>query len=221
MDLRIGRKKLTFEGSVEVMKFFKWKIWTATVAACLAPIVLGLAFWNKLPQTMAIHFNIHNQPDGYASKVFVVFGLPMLMVALQTVCCFINDINAARYGERKKLELVTKWIIPVMSMLLYVVTLGYAMGRNMDIRRIVCVIVGGVLIVIGNYLPKLDYVKQYDLDTDKARKINRFIGFTTVLMGVLMLVSVFLPSVASVIVLILLVPYAILNVIYGIYVGKK
>ncbi len=203
------------------MKFFKWKIWVISVVVCLLPIVFGVILWDKLPDIMAIHFNINNQPDGYAAKGFVVFGLPVLMVILQTVCCLINDINAAKHGERKKMELATKWIIPVMSAVLYIVTIFYGIGWDMDIRRIVCVIVGSVLIVMGNYIPKLDYIKDYDLDTDKARRINRFVGITTVIMGVLMIASIFMRSFVSIVVLFLLIPYAILNIIYGIYVGKK
>ncbi len=203
------------------MKFFKWKIWLVTSLLCIAPIILGILLWDKLPDVMAIHFDINNQPDGFASKEFTVFGMPLLMVVLQTICCIINDTNAARHGERKKFEMITKWIIPIMSAILYVVTLGYSLGWNMDIRQIVYVIVGCVFLVTGNYLPKLDYVKNYNVDTEKARKINRFIGFTTVIMGVLMLASIFLPPTASVVVLLLLIPYAVLNILYGIYVGKK
>ncbi len=203
------------------MKFLKWKIWLVTVWVCLAPIIMGIVLWNSLPDTMAIHFDINNQPDGFASKTFTVFGLPALMMILQTICCVINDVNAAKHGERKKLELATKWIIPIMSLILYVMTIWVNLGQSLDIRRIVCVIVGVVLIIVGNYLPKLDYIKDYNLDTEKARKINRFTGFSTVIMGLLMILSICLPSVASVVVLILLIPYAVVNVIYGIREGKK
>ena len=78
-----------------------------------------------------------------------------------------------------------------------------------------------MLILIGNYLPKFEYIKNYDLDTEKARKINRFLGRQTVGMGVLFLLSVFLPPRASAACLLLLIPYAIIGVIYGIRVGKK
>ena len=38
--------------------------------------------------------DINNNPDNFASKGFVVFGMPVLMVGLQGFCCFINDFNA-------------------------------------------------------------------------------------------------------------------------------
>ena len=170
---------------------------------------------------MAIHFNINNDPDNFASKGFVVFGLPLLMVLLQTFCCFINDINAHKHGERKKFERATKWIIPIMTVILQIITLGYGLGWNIDIRKVVALIVGSIFLIIGNYMPKFNYIKNYNVDTEKARKINRFIGFETVIMGILILVSIFLPPIATVIWLFLLIPYAVINVIYGIKVGRN
>ena len=141
------------------MKFIKWKSVIITSVVCLLPIFLGLLLWNKLPDTMAIHFNIYNEPDNFASKGFVVFGMPFFMVLLQMVCCIINDINAHKHGERKKIEQITKWIIPVMTIVLQTVTLAYGLGIKVDIRKVAAIIVGVVFLLIGNYLPKFDYIK--------------------------------------------------------------
>ena len=203
------------------MKKFKWKIFVITSIVCLLPVLLGIYLWDNLPETMAIHFNIYGEPDNFASKGFVVFGLPMLMVVLQGFCCFINDLNAYKYGERKKFETVTKWIIPCMTVVLQIITLGYGLGWNLDIRKAVSLIVGVIFLVIGNYLPKLDYIKNHDVETEKARKINRFIGYETVGMGRLFLISIFLPPISSVICLCLMIPYAVIGVVYGISTSRK
>lgn len=204
------------------MKFFKWKYFIITGIVCLLPIFIGVALWDKLPDKIAIHFDINNNPDNYGNKGFVVFGLPFLMVILQSISCLIYDINAKKYGERKKFESVIKWIIPVMSVLLQLVTFGVALGKNIDIRICVALIVGGIFIIIGNYLPKLDYVKNYDLDTDKARKINRFVGIGSVIMGALFIASVFLPPISTIVCIFALIPYAVICAIYGFKVaGKK
>ena len=203
------------------MKFIKWKSLIITCLACLLPILLGLALWETLPETIAIHFNFYNEPDNFASKEFAVFGLPLLMVLLQIICCIINDVNAKKHGERKKFERVTKWIIPIMAMLLQAITFAYALGKNIDIRKSAILIVGIIFLVIGNYQPKFDYVKNYDIETDKARKINRFIGNLTVLWGVFALLTIFLPPLFSVIWLISLIPYGIISVIFSIKIAKS
>ena len=143
------------------MKIVKWKVLIITSIVCLLPILLGLSLWKELPEIMAIHFNFYGEPDGFASKGFVVFGLPVLMVLLQTFCCIVSDINASRHGETKKFERVVKWIIPAISVILYIATLGYGLGWAVDIRKVVAFVLGGELVVIGNYLPKLDYIKNY------------------------------------------------------------
>ena len=203
------------------MKFIKWKSLVVTCIVCLLPVFLGVYLWDALPDEIAIHFNLYNVPDNFASKVFVVFGLPALMAVLQIFCCIINDINARKYGERKKFEMATKWIIPAMSVVLQTITLGYGLGWSIDIRKAVALIIGIIFLIIGNYLPKLDYVNNYDIDTQKARKINRFIGFETVVMGLLSFVSIFMTPIATVIWLFLLIPYAAAGVIYGIRVVRN
>ena len=203
------------------MKFFKWKIFIVTGLVCLLPILLGIALWNKLPETMAVHFNIYGVADNFSSKGFVVFALPVLMLMLQAFCCFINDINSYRHGERKKLEAVTKWIIPCLTIVLQIITLGYGLGWDLNIRKLVAFIVGAVFLVLGNYMPKFDRVKNHNTNTETARKINRFIGYETVIMGLLFLISIFLPPVSTVVCLVLLIPYTVVGTVYGIIKARK
>ena len=54
------------------MKKINWRILGITCLVTLLPIVLGVIFWQRLPEEIAIHFNIHNEPDNYASKSVAV-----------------------------------------------------------------------------------------------------------------------------------------------------
>ena len=78
-----------------------------------------------------------------------------------------------------------------------------------------------MFLIIGNFLPKLDYINNYNVDTEKARKINRFIGYETVIMGVLVLITIFLPPIATIVWIVSLIPYAVISVIYGIKIGRN
>lgn len=203
-----------------MMKLIKWKILIVTCIICLLPVLFGIAVWDSLPETVAIHFDINNNPDNFASKGFAVFGIPFLMVFFQIVCCVINDINAQKHGECAKFEAVLKWIIPVVSIILQIVTLGIGLGWDIDVRLVAALLVGAMLITTGSCLPKLDYIKNYNLSAEKARRINRFLGIETVVMGILFIISTLLPPIFTVICLFLLIPYAIIGIIYGIKVGK-
>lgn len=200
------------------MKFVKWKILIITCIVCLLPIILGVVLWDGLPEQIAIHFDINNNADNFASKHFVVFGIPFLMVLLQSFSCIISDINAKKHGEQKKIETATKWIIPITTIALYILTLGYSLNWGVDIRRTVAVIVGVILIVMGICLTEVDYIKKYS--KEKAKKINKFIGFETVIMGILFVISAWLPTFATVACLILLIPYTVIAIIYSIKVKR-
>ncbi|MBE7025144.1 MAG: DUF1648 domain-containing protein [Ruminococcaceae bacterium] len=203
------------------MNRIKWKSLLMTCIICLAGILPGLLTWDLLPDRIAIHFDIHNTPDNFSGKGFAVFGLPLIMMLGQLIACILWDYQSALRGENKKVEWVIKGILPVMTMLLQLATIGFALGYSIDIRKVACLGVGIIFLLVGNYLPKLDYVKNFQVNKEKARKINRFWGFATVIMGILFLISIFLPPVFGIICLFLMLPYAILLVGYGVYIRKK
>ena len=198
------------------MRNIKWKTIIITSAVCLAPILLGAALWDSLPDKIAIHINFKGEPDNFASKAFTVFGLPLMMTFFQIFCCVTSDISMKKQSSSKKSEIVTKWIIPCMTAVLYMLTLGYSLGRNIDIRKATGLIIGIILIVTGNYLPKFSYVKNIKTDEEKAKKVNRFTGYLTVIMGFIALVTIFLPPVSLIVWLFLWIPYAAITVIYTI-----
>ena len=51
------------------------KMLLLTSIITLLPVFIGLFLWNQLPDSVATHFGLDNQPDGYSSKAFAVFGL--------------------------------------------------------------------------------------------------------------------------------------------------
>lgn len=64
-----------------MLKENKWKILITTLIVLL-PILVGCLLWDRLPDTIATHFGVDNEPNGFSSKAFAVFGLPGIMAAL-------------------------------------------------------------------------------------------------------------------------------------------
>ncbi len=203
------------------MKFINKKILIITSLVCLLPVIAGLVLWNRLPESVPVHFDINSNPDSFAPKWFAVIMIPVILAVFQTVCCIGVDYESAKHGSSKKIGIVSKWIVPLMSVIINVAIYIYALGIKVDIRVVACIAVGFIFLIIGNYLPKLNYIKNYSIDTEKARKINRFSGFEMVILGLLFAVSAFLPPYASVACLVLMFVFILVGVFYGIYVIKK
>ena len=107
------------------MKAIKWKTLIITGILCLLPILLGVYLWDILPEQVAVHFNLNGEPDGFASKGFAVFCLPLIMCALQIFGCIISDFKVEKYGA--KVPAISKWIVPVISIVVQAVILIYAL----------------------------------------------------------------------------------------------
>lgn len=202
------------------MNFIRWKTLVITAVICLIPIFFGLMLWNELPDTMPIHFNINNEADNFASKELAVLILPVIMFVLQIICCISLDSNTRKHGSDGKAEASAKWIIPIITIALQTAMIAYSLGYAVDMRKIAVFTVGMIFIITGKYLPKLNYIKNYKIDSNKAIKINKFTGYATCVMGVLALITVFLPPITSVIWLCAIVPYAIICAVYGIKIFK-
>ena len=52
----------------------------------LLPVVYGILMWNDLPDMMTTHWGADGNADGVGGKVFAVFGLPAILLALHFVC---------------------------------------------------------------------------------------------------------------------------------------
>ena len=50
------------------------KLTVITTLITLLPIVLGIALYDRLPDVVATHWGIDNQPNGWSSKAMAAFG---------------------------------------------------------------------------------------------------------------------------------------------------
>ena len=179
------------------MKKINWNFIIFTCLLCLMPICLGLYFYEELPDTMAIHFNIENQADNWGSKNFVVFVLPIIMAALQTFCCIVCDINESKTGKKVKLNKVMKWFIPIATILIYTLTILVGLGKSVDIGKIVSIFLGIMFMIMGNYMPKMSYedakgnLHPMPKSEKSFKKMIRILGYTFVISGILIIIAIF------------------------------
>ena len=68
-----------------MLKKYRKTLIIATIIILL-PMLAGLILWNRLPEQFPIHFNAAGEVDGFSSKAFGVFGLPLILVAFQWLC---------------------------------------------------------------------------------------------------------------------------------------
>lgn len=182
-----------------MLKENKWKIIISTLVS-LIPILIGILLWDRLPETIATHFNIHGEPDGYSSKAFTVFALPLFLAALNLLCFFVTSLDPKQKGQNRKAFGIIFWIVPVISLVVCSLTYAIALGVEINMTVIMPFILGIAFIIIGNYLPKTkqNYTLGIKLpwtlnDEENWNKTHRLGGKLWVIGGVLIMLTALLP----------------------------
>lgn len=164
----------------------------------LLPVLAGMILWNRLPEQIPTHWNAAGEVDGWGSKAFSVFGIPLIMLALQWVCVLVTMADPKRENHGKKLLQLVFWIIPILNVALCAATYTAALGKEVPMAMLMPVMVGVVLTVIGNYLPKCkqNYTVGIKIpwtlsSTENWNRTHRFAGRVWVVCGLIMILAGF------------------------------
>ena len=131
-----------------------WKTMIITSLIILLPVLAGVVLWNRLPNQMPSHWNANGEIDGWSSKPFVVFGLPLILLAAQWLCVLGTGTDPKKENHPQKVLHLVLWIIPVLCVVLMAITYAVAMGKEVRMEMIMPVLFGLLFVIIGNYLPK-------------------------------------------------------------------
>lgn len=202
------------------MKNVNWKNLTITCVVCLLPILLGMIFYQQLPDEMPVHFNINNEPDNYASKNFALFGIPAILTGLQILCCVISDSKEKKEIVKPKFITIIKWFIPILSIVVSTILIEIPLGSTVDVRKSICLVMGILFILTGNYLPKMSYeaakgkIHPMPKDEKRYRKMTRMWGYSFVVVGIALLFSILFQPIFTVIIIAILIVVILIEGFY-------
>lgn len=188
-----------------------------TSIVILLPILIGLILWNKLPDQVPTHWNSAGEVDGWSSKVFAVFGLPIVLFAVHWMCILVTSVDPKKQNIEGKVLWIVFWICPIISLLVGMLSYGAALGVEFKVDKIMLAIMGIMFIVIGNYLPKCkqSYTVGIKLpwtlnDEENWNRTHRMGGKLWVISGIILLLSMLLPTSAMAIVVLAVIGVSVL-----------
>ena len=191
-----------------------------SVGICLLPILIGVYYFNVLPEQIAVHFNAKGEPDNFVSKTCAIIGIPIFLAIVQIVISLVVDFDKTP----KKGALIIKGIIPLISVLVQGGLIAYALDNNFNVSQLVVFIFGIVFIILGNYLPKKEFWGKYNFNLfglEKGvneQKVIRAYALHMTFSGVAIFISGFFSSVVA---LVLIVIFAITSAVLPFYLVKK
>lgn len=157
-----------------------------TSIVILLPILIGILLWNKLPDSMATHFNFDNEADGYREKWFAVIITPFILLALHLIMAMIIAADPRKKNISSKVYGINIWILPSLSLALAAIIYPYNLGIHFNISLFIGIFIGITYIIVGNYLPKTrqNYTIGFKLpwtyaNEENWNKTNRLSGVIT------------------------------------------
>lgn len=173
-----------------------------TSLVCFIPIIIGLLFWNQLPDTLAIHFDMYGDADSYATKLVGILITPIICLLSNLFVHAIIKWHAKTKAQMPKIVRLSVWIIPIIGTYAQFQILSHALGYERNILKMSLFLSGFIFAIIGNYVPKIQPNRIIGIripwtlaNVDNWRKTHRLGGFLWVIGGISVIISVFvLPS---------------------------
>lgn len=178
----------------------------------LLPILIGLVLWDTLPDKMPTHWGVNGEVDGWQSKPFAIFFLPIFLLVIHLFTLLITSMDMQNKEQNMAMLNFVFWICPVMSLVMSFSIYGTALGYHIDMNMYLSLLLGLVFIFLGKILPKCEpnnvmgiRVSTTLQSEENWRRTHEFGGKVWMLGGVLMMLTAFLPPVVNFVALILIV----------------
>ncbi len=154
-------------------------------------LIITAVGWVMIPdgQQMVTHSNLQGKPDAYSDKATALLGLPIATLIMIGVFILL-----AKWQNLTSVKNIM-WIAALTPMVvMQAVGIGNALGRKIDVGVVMWGTFGLLLIVIGNYFPKLRMNRVAGIRTPWTlaselswSKTHRLGGGLTILYGLMLL----------------------------------
>ncbi|MGC7872960.1 SdpI family protein [Desulfosporosinus sp. SYSU MS00001] len=134
------------------------KDWPILILIVLG-FAMGIYFYPSLPNRVPIHWNAQGQVNGYGSKLFGTFGIPVIILALYIMFVALPFIDPKRKNYRafESTYQFLKYLLVVFFLGMQLITLLIASGRVMNQPVLIQVMVSLLFILLGNVMGRFKH----------------------------------------------------------------
>ena len=174
----------------------KWIPFLLIVAA----VALSIFYYPQLPEKMATHWGASGEPNGYSSRLWGAWMLPLFMALIWMILRAIPHIDPRKANYEKFAGMYDALVILILAFLLlmHVVVLMGATGTQIRMERVLMPSVGIFIAIMGLLIPRVHpnwfvgirtpWTLTSDLSWERTHRIG---GPLFVMLGVLMIASSF------------------------------
>jgi len=202
-----------------------------TSIICLLPICLSLTVYNVLPEKVVMQWNFEGNPNWYAHKAVIAFGMPVFFMVFNALVYFLVRIDPRRKNISTAMLLFVDFFIPVLSLILIPIMVFMNLGVDLPIKIIILSLAGVLFIFFGNYMPKNRQNDSAGIriswtlsSAENWNKTHRLAGVIWIIGGLLFIATAFLPlpNIAGIIIIFtVLFILIVMPILYSYILYKK
>ena len=134
--------------------------WIADVTCAVligGMLLFGALTWSGAPDQFPMHWNLHGEVDRYGGRLEGVFALPLLALGVALLLRFVPRIDPGRdnYDNFAGAWATIRVAVVALVTAIYGLVQGAARGAAVDVRTVIPLAVGALLVILGNVLGKV------------------------------------------------------------------
>jgi uncharacterized membrane protein len=172
-----------------------------SILLVLAGVITSAVSFGRLPARVVSHWNVYGVPDGWMSRELHAILFPGILLGLYLLLLFMSSIDPKkdRYKEFADVYNIFRTLILLVLYSVFLIATLANLGYDISVGKTVPLIIGLLMIVIGNYMGKIKknwFVgirTPWTLSSENVwNKTHRLGGWMFVLFGLILITSPFL-----------------------------
>lgn len=211
----------------------KWKSYSSVVL--LLSIAISIIVNPTMPESMASHWNLQGQIDGYLPRFWALSFAPFLIfifIALFTILPKLDPLLKNSIEKQEVEVSLGKFIFILTLFLFYIHLLSisinldivYSWGLNLNVGQLIMPAMGILFFFIGILLRNIrrnwfiGFRTPWTIASDKIwRKTHKIVGFLFIVTGALVAFSFFWPDIAVWILAVSIIVDVFVPIFYSLY----
>ncbi|MCX6709916.1 MAG: DUF1648 domain-containing protein, partial [Candidatus Woesearchaeota archaeon] len=110
----------------------------ASIAIIVASFIIGIILYPRMPEYMASHWGFSGKADGYSSRAFGIFFMPILSAIMLIMLALFRNIDPLQKNIEKFRRQFDNFIIIMMFFMfyLYMLTIFWNLGMRFSMIRL-------------------------------------------------------------------------------------
>ncbi|MBR9676266.1 SdpI family protein [Candidatus Woesearchaeota archaeon] len=200
------------------------------ISLILASFIIGGVVYSSMPEKIASHWNAKGEVDGYMNKFWGIFLMPIMLLGIFLLFLAIPYLDPLKKNIEKFRKHFDNFILVMIIFMFYIylLTVFWNLGYEFNMSLMIMPMIGALFIYISGLLSvakrnwfigiRTPWTLSSDAVWDETHKLGSKI-FKAI--GIIILLSFFVPKYSVIIVLVSALGSALFLVIYSFVLYQK